>query len=113
MPIHQANAAYWALFELTRGLTLVCNASQKSATHPKPEVNQRFNGRFGSRPRLAVAKVSRLDFGQNRGNSVDISKGFFEMGAWKFESSEVSQAVRRPERVFLILAERPANRGLL
>jgi hypothetical protein len=52
-------------------------------------------------------------FGQNGKNSVDISKAFFGMVIWKFESSQVSQAVRRSEKVPLILAERPANCGLL
>src|SRR3982074_260984 len=32
---------------------------------------------------------------------------------WWFESSESSQAVRRSEKLSLILAERPANGGLL
>jgi hypothetical protein len=32
--------------------------------------------------------------GQISGNSVDISKAFFHMVIWKFESSQVSQAVR-------------------
>jgi hypothetical protein len=31
-------------------------------------------------------------FGQNSGNSVDISKAFFERGIWKFESSQVELA---------------------
>jgi hypothetical protein len=47
------------------------------------------------------------------GNSPDISKGVFRSGMCKFESSQVSQAVRRSEKVPLILAERPANGGLL
>jgi hypothetical protein len=31
--------------------------------------------------------------GQNSGNSADISKAFIQMVIWKFESSQVSQAV--------------------
>jgi hypothetical protein len=62
---------------------------------------------------LADAKVSESNFGQNIGNSVDISKAFFEMVIWKFESSQVSQPVRRLENVSLLLAERPANGGFL
>jgi hypothetical protein len=52
-------------------------------------------------------------FGQNSGNSADISKAFFEMGISKFESSQVSQAVYQPEIVLAYIAERPANCGLL
>jgi hypothetical protein len=52
-------------------------------------------------------------FGQNSGNSVDISKAVFKMVIWKFESSRVSQPVRHSEKTCLIFAERPANGGLL
>src|ERR1700694_612789 len=62
---------------------------------------------------LQLQKSPSRVFGQNSGNSADISKAFFEMGISKFESSQVSQAVRRSEKLSLILAERPANGGLL
>jgi hypothetical protein len=52
-------------------------------------------------------------FGQNSGNSPDISKAFFEMGIWKFESSQVSQAVRQLEIAPSQIPEMPANGGLL
>jgi len=42
--------------------------------------------------------LSRI-FGQNSGNSVDISKVFFEIVIWKFESSRPSQAVTQLEIV--------------
>jgi hypothetical protein len=42
---------------------------------------------------LQLQKSPGRIFGQNSGNSVEISKPFFEMGIWKFESSQVSQAV--------------------
>jgi hypothetical protein len=51
-------------------------------------------------------------FGQNSGNSADISKAFSEMGIWKFESSQVSQAVRPSGKPSLIVGEMPANCGL-
>jgi len=38
-------------------------------------------------------------FGQNSENSTDISKAFFEMVIWKFESSQVSQPVTQLEIV--------------
>jgi hypothetical protein len=57
--------------------------------------------RVCSLPQLAAAKVSKSNFLQNSGNSLDISKAFFEMGIWKFESSQVSQAVRGSENFFL------------
>ena len=44
---------------------------------------------------LQLQKSPSRIFGQNSGNSVDISKVFFEIVIWKFESSQVSQAVRR------------------
>jgi hypothetical protein len=46
---------------------------------------------------LQLQKSPSRVFGQNSGNSADISKAFFEMGISKFESSQVSQAVRGPE----------------
>jgi hypothetical protein len=48
---------------------------------------------------LQLQKSPSRIFGQNSGNSVDISKAFFEMGIWKFESSQVSQAVTQLEIV--------------
>ena len=48
---------------------------------------------------LQLQKSPSRVFGQNSGNSADISKAFFEMGVWKFESSQVSQAVRQLEIV--------------
>jgi hypothetical protein len=42
---------------------------------------------------LQLQKSPSRIFGQNSGNSIDISKAFFVMVIWKFESSEVSQAV--------------------
>jgi hypothetical protein len=62
---------------------------------------------------LQLQKSPSRIFGQNSGNSVDISKVFFEIVIWKFESSQVSQAVRRSEWPSLIRAPRPANGGLL
>jgi hypothetical protein len=52
-------------------------------------------------------------FGQNSGNSVDISKAVFKMVIWKFESSRVSQPVRRLETSPAEMPERPANGGVL
>jgi hypothetical protein len=43
---------------------------------------------------LRLQKSPSRIFGQNSGNSVDISKAFFEMGIWKFESSQVELAVQ-------------------
>jgi hypothetical protein len=50
---------------------------------------------------LQLQKSPSRIFGQNSGNSVEISKAFFEMGIWKFESSQVSQAVTQLEIVGL------------
>jgi hypothetical protein len=61
---------------------------------------------------LQLQKSPNRIFGQNSGNSVDISKAFFQMGIWKFESSQVSQAVRLAGNPSLIVEEMPANSGL-
>jgi hypothetical protein len=42
-------------------------------------------------------------FDQNSGNSVDLSKAFFERGTSKLESSQVSQPVTQLEIVSLII----------
>jgi hypothetical protein len=48
--------------------------------------------------------------GQISGNSVDISKAFFGVVIWKFESFRVSQAVERTDKVSLISAEKACPR---
>jgi hypothetical protein len=48
---------------------------------------------------LRLQKSLSRVFGQNSGNSIEISKAFFELGIWKFESSQVSQAVTQLEIV--------------
>src|ERR1700676_2955830 len=60
------------------------------AVHRQPDFRRRWQNRI---PQLSDEKVSKSNFRPNSGNSVDISKAFFEMGIWKFESSVVSQAV--------------------
>src|SRR5476649_1887668 len=60
-----------------------------------------------------LQKSPNPDFEEKCGNSPDISKAFFGMVIWKFESSQVSQAVRGSEKMRAIVAERPANGGLL
>jgi hypothetical protein len=62
---------------------------------------------------LLAAKVSNPGFRGNVRNSPDISKGISELGMCEFESSQVSQAVRGSEKMPPIVAERPANSGLL
>jgi hypothetical protein len=42
---------------------------------------------------LQLQKCPSRVFGQNSGNSADISKAFFEMGISKFDSSQVGVAV--------------------
>jgi hypothetical protein len=64
-----------------------------------------------SNKQLAVAKVSGPNFRQNSGNSPDISKGISQSGMSKFESSQVSQAVRQLEIVLPEAGEVPANGG--
>ena len=66
---------------------------------------------------LQLQKSPCRIFGQNSGNSVDISKVFFEIVIWKFESSQVelpnamanSEWCRRP----LVLEVQPLDQGLV
>ena len=62
---------------------------------------------------LQLQKSPSRVFGQNSGNSADISKAFFEMGISKFESSQVSQPVTQLEIVDPRIRQVPANCGLL
>src|SRR6266403_331606 len=62
---------------------------------------------------LQLQKSPSRVVGQNSGNSADISKAFSEMGIWKFESSQVSQAVTQLEIVDHRIRQVPANCGLL
>jgi len=61
---------------------------------------------------LQLQKSPSRVFGQNSGNSADISKAFFEMGISKFESSQVSQAVRRTAMTNPRRAKGPQTAGI-
>jgi hypothetical protein len=61
---------------------------------------------------LSAAKVSKPNFPQKSGNSPDISNGMSQPGMCRFESSQVSQAVRRSQVQAQPIAEAPANGGL-
>lgn len=50
---------------------------------------------------LQLQKSPTPDFEEKCGNSADVSKGISQLGMCKFESSEVSQAVRVSENFFL------------
>jgi hypothetical protein len=60
-----------------------------------------------------VPKVSGPNFLEKIGNSPNISKGISRSGMWGFESSQVSQPVRRQETLLSTMPQRPANGGLL
>ena len=62
---------------------------------------------------LQLQKSPSRIFGQDSGNYVDISKVFFEIVIWKFESSQVSQAVTQLQIVERKIQEVPANCDLL
>ena len=74
--------------------------------------NELWSGGFVFHNSQLQKSPSRI-FGQNSRNSVDISKSFSEMVIWKFESSQVSQPVRRLEAQTLVIVEMPANGWLL
>src|ERR1700733_11843458 len=68
-----------------------------SARRPKrPESRDGCVSRMCS---LQLQKSPTADFEQKCGNSSDISKGIPQLGMCKFESSQVSQAVRRSARL--------------
>jgi hypothetical protein len=50
---------------------------------------------------LLAATVSNPDFGKKGGNSLKISKGFFQSGMWEFDPWKVSQALRVSENFLL------------
>jgi len=62
---------------------------------------------------LRLQKSPTRDFEEKGGNSPDISKGIPQLGMCKFESSQVSQPVRRLETLPFVPSEMPANGGLL
>src|ERR1700676_4362550 len=62
---------------------------------------------------LQLQKSPSRVFGQNSGNSADISKAFFEMGIWKLESSQVSQAVCVSENFLLRMRKARQMRAFL
>jgi hypothetical protein len=62
---------------------------------------------------LPAAKVSNPNFAEKNGNSPDFSKGISQSGMCKFESSQVSQAVRLVGNYPPRMAEKPASGGLL
>jgi hypothetical protein len=60
---------------------------------------------------LVAAKISKPKFLENGGNSLNFSKVFFQSGMWWFESSQVSQPVRRLEILPLVTPEMPPMAG--
>jgi hypothetical protein len=79
----------------------------------RPKKPEARDGCVSSMFGLQLQKSPTPGFEEKWGNSPDISKGISQLGMCKFESSQVSQAVRRSEKLSLILVERPANGGLL
>jgi hypothetical protein len=61
---------------------------------------------------LQLQKSPTPDFEEKCGNSPDISKGIFQSGMSKFESSQVSQAVTQLKIVASEIREVPADCGL-
>jgi hypothetical protein len=61
---------------------------------------------------LQLQKSPTPDFEEKCGNSRDISKGISQLGIYKFESSEVSQAVTQLKIVASEIKLVPVERGL-
>jgi hypothetical protein len=79
----------------------------------RPKKPESIDGCISRMRSLQLQKSPTPDFDEKCGKSPDISKGISQSGMCKFESSKVSQAVRHWEKLSPILAERPANGGLL
>jgi hypothetical protein len=60
---------------------------------------------------LELQKSPSRILGQNRGNSVDISKAFLENVIWKFESSQVSQPFTQLQIASTVWAKTPHFTG--
>jgi hypothetical protein len=79
----------------------------------RPEKPESRDGCVSRMLSLQLQKSPTPDFEEKCGNSPDISKGISQLGIYKFESSEVSQPVRRLETLPSITSEKPANGWLL
>jgi hypothetical protein len=62
---------------------------------------------------LVAAKVSKLEFRGKEGKFPRHFNGLFQLGMCEFDPSQVSQPVRRSEKLPPMVAEMPANSGLL
>ena len=60
----------------------------------RPEKPESRDGCVSRMLSLQLQKSPTPDFEEKCGNSPDISKGISQLGIYKFESSEVSQAVQ-------------------
>jgi hypothetical protein len=76
-----------------------------SAQRPKKRNPER--GAYPRCSQLTAAKVSNPGFRRKARNSADNSKGISQLGMYKFESSEVSQAVDQLEIAGVFKAETP------
>src|ERR1700722_3604710 len=82
-----------------------------SARRPKrPESRDGCVSRMRS---LQLQKSPTADFEQKCGNSSDISKGIPQLGMCKFESSQVSQAVRVSENFVFWMRKARQTRAFL
>jgi hypothetical protein len=62
----------------------------------RPEKSESRDGCISRIFGLKLQKSLTSDFKEKCGNSPDISKGISQLGMYKFESSQVSQAVQSP-----------------
>jgi hypothetical protein len=67
----------------------------------RPEKPESRDGCVSRMLSLQLQKSPTQDFEEKCGNSPDISKGISQLGIYKFESSEVSQAFRVSENFLL------------
>jgi hypothetical protein len=98
-----------------RGVVIAADpmANKISASGPKTEIDQPIDSVMFDRLPLTASKSPNSSF---RPQTKEIHRHFktlFEMGVWKFESFQVSQAVRQLEIVISEILEMPANCGLL
>jgi hypothetical protein len=93
-------------------MALLSTESEKPQGGHTPSIRKPETVRIRN-TQLPAAKVSNPNFGEKCGNSLDISKGISQSGIYRFESSQVSQAVTPIRDGPQLVAEKPANGGLL
>jgi hypothetical protein len=74
-------------------MSALCGKADMACSARRPKKVELRDGCASRMRSLQLQKSPTADFEKNCGNSPDISKGFPQLGMFKFESSQVSQAI--------------------